>query len=246
MRPLLLCLAFLLAQASWAQTYSTTFPATEDPISQSGEWVNGGSTGVEWGNVQTKPGLAFGTIINGAPPYNDSTAVLAGSWGSNQTVQGTAVITPNSQDFSSQEEVELHLNMTITPDNITGYELDFSTISGNPYIVIVRWNGPLNSYCYINSGSTCSNPVTVPMVIHNGDVLKGTNVNGLITVYVNGVAEATATDTTYSNGSPGVGFWNVGGNTGDLANYGFSEFTATDGSSSGAPPAPTHLSVKVQ
>jgi hypothetical protein len=239
MRKLLLCFVLMLALPLWAQNYSTSFPATENPISEGGNWINGAATGVSWGNVQTKPGLVFGTIVNGDPPYNDSIAVLTGVWGQNQAVQGTVNI--NATDSSSQAEVELHLNTTITENNITGYELDFSVLSGNPYIVIVRWNGPLNSFCYINTGSTCSSPKSVPVAIHNGDVVSATNVNGLITVYVNGVSEATATDTTYTGGSPGVGFWNVGGNTGDLAHYGFSEFTATDGSSSGGPPAPPHL-----
>jgi hypothetical protein len=30
-----------------ATTYSTTFPGTENPISESGNWVNGGTTGLD-------------------------------------------------------------------------------------------------------------------------------------------------------------------------------------------------------
>ena len=54
-------LAFLPVLA-WSQgTYSTNFPSTENPISESGRWINGGSTGLKWANVRTTPGLAFGT-----------------------------------------------------------------------------------------------------------------------------------------------------------------------------------------
>ena len=79
--------------------YTTNFaspPAPENPISEGGNWINGGATGLEWGNVQTSAGLAFGTIVNGAPPSNDSTAVLTGTWGPNQTAQATLSLNNSS------------------------------------------------------------------------------------------------------------------------------------------------------
>ena len=208
--------------------YTTNFaspPAPEDPISESGNWINGGTTGLKWGNVQTSPGLAFGTLVNGGPPYNDNTAVLTGTWGPNQTAQATLSLN-NSSDTSSSEEVELHLNTSITANNITGYEFDASVMANSPYLTIVRWNGTLNSYTVLSS--------TVPTVLHNGDVLLATNVNGVLTLYDNGVVQVTATDTTYSKGSPGIGFWNTGGPVSNLAHYGFSSFTASDGTTSDA------------
>src|SRR5262249_6167422 len=42
-------------------SYSTTFPLTENSISEGGSWTNGGATGLGWANVQTTPGLSFGT-----------------------------------------------------------------------------------------------------------------------------------------------------------------------------------------
>ena len=32
-------------------SYSTTFPLTENPISEGGSWTNGGATGLGWANV---------------------------------------------------------------------------------------------------------------------------------------------------------------------------------------------------
>jgi len=55
--------------------------------------------------------------------------------------------------------------------------------------------------------------------------------SGHITVYLNGSQIESATDTTYASGSPGVGFF-LQGATGLNANFGFSNYTATDGSSS--------------
>ena len=113
--------------------------------------------------------------------------------------------------------------MAITADNISGYEFDAIAVSVDPYLPIVRWDGPLNSYTVLTS--------SVPTVLHNGDVLEATNVNGLLTFYDNGVAEVSITDTTYSNGSPGIGFWN-GGPIANLSHFGISSFTASDGTAS--------------
>ena len=231
---------FLAPAIAFANNYTTTFPSAQNPVSEGGNWLNGAQNGLLWGNVQSTAGLAFGTVISGAPPFNDSTAVLAGTWAQNQTAQATVHLA-NGNDSSSQEEVELHLNTTITPNSITGYEFDASVDSNNPYLVIVRWNGPQNSFCYISTGSTCATPRVYPVVIHDGDVLKATNVNGTLTFYVNGVAQVTATDSTYKAGAPGIGFWNVGGSASDLSHYGFSSFSATDGQAGSSAPTPTSL-----
>ena len=227
----LICLSFLLPNCSSsssasepggtpAKSYSTVFPLTENPISENGNWINGGpspGTGLEWGNVQTQPGMAFGTVLSGAPPYNDSTAVLAGIWGKNQSAQGTVFVT--GTDTNATEEVELRLNTTITANNITGYECTASILSGNPYMQIVRWNGPLNNFTMLNGEAAFA---------QNGDVLKCVNDAGTITFYKNGTAIVSWTDTTYPNGSPGIGFWNAGGTLADLPQYGFSSFSATN------------------
>jgi len=166
-------------------------------------------------------------VISGAPPFNDSTAVLTGSWGSNQTAQATVAI--DATDSSAQEEVELRLNSRISANSISGYEFDCSVKPGGNYCIIVRWNGPLNSFCYLSGGSTCGSPVTTNVPIANGDVLKATNVGGSLTLFKNGTPVVTASDSTYTGGSPGIGFWQMGGVTGDLVHFGFSDFWATDG-----------------
>ncbi len=217
--------------------YGTSFPLTENPISENNNWINGLSTGLDWGNVQTTSGLAFGTNVSGAPPYNDSTAVLAGTWGPNQTVTGT--VHSVNQTSSFYEEVELRLRTTITPHSITGYEINFRcTSDGSQYIGIVRWNGPLNNFSYI----TILDPGGPG--IHNGDVVSASIVGSTITGYINGVAVITGTDGTYTNGSPGIGFWNQNGTVAADSNYGFVSFSASDGSTSDSTPpsTPTNLS----
>jgi hypothetical protein len=200
------------------QSYSTSFPRTEDPISESGHWINGGTTGIDWGNVQTTPGLAFGTVVSGGPPYNDSTAVLAGAWGGDQTAQATVhIANPTSAVY---EEVELRLRTTITMHSITGYEFNFRcTSDGSQYVQIVRWNGALNAFTYLNS--------TTGPGLHDGDVIMTTAVGSTLTSYINGVQQVQWTDPTYPGGSPGVGFYNQGGTPTNNSEYGFTSFTAT-------------------
>ena len=63
----------------------------------------------------------------------------------------------------------------------------------------------------------------------DGDVVKATIVGNVITVYKNGVQIAQATDSTYATGNPGVGFF-LEGTAGVNRDYGFTRFTASDGS----------------
>ena len=119
--------------------------ATENPISEGGNWTNGKADGVDWGDVRTTPGLAFGT---NAGNFADSTAILDGSWGPDQMAQAT--VHSVNQNDNYYEEVELRLRSTITPHNNTGYEINFRcSKTGNAYSQIVRWNGALGDFTYL-------------------------------------------------------------------------------------------------
>src|ERR1700759_2669448 len=124
-----LVISLFLAASAFANSYTTSFPATENPISESGMWINGGTTGVNWTDVQTTPGLAFGTMPgdgSGVAVYADSTAVLAGSWGPDQTPTATLFISNGSELPGLFEECELRLRTTIQAGSITGYEINAS------------------------------------------------------------------------------------------------------------------------
>ena len=67
------------------RTYSTTFKATENPISEHGMWINGAANGLDWCNVQTGSGLVWG--VGPCPvEYADPTAILTGAWGPDQSI----------------------------------------------------------------------------------------------------------------------------------------------------------------
>jgi hypothetical protein len=215
-------------------TYSTNFPKTENPISEGGRWKNGAADGIDFTNCRTTPGSLFGTesgTRKGSQEYDDSTCILNGTWGPLQTVEAT--VFSRSQRSDCLQEVELRLRSTMTPHNSTGYEVLFRAYHPGGYATIVRWNGPLGNFTYLNQ-----KPNNNYHGIQNGDVVKATiDGQGLIVGYVNGVEVIRATDTTYTNGNPGAGFWlrvQGGHGGGTNADYGFSSFTATDGVKAGA------------
>jgi hypothetical protein len=199
-------------------SYSTTFPLTENPISEGGSWTNGGATGLGWANVQTTPGLSFGTgpVNAGTYLYADPTAVLQGAWAQDQQVQATVKV-PGVYGRACCKEVELRIRTTITGNSITGYELNCSVVPAGPYLTLVRWNGPLNNFTYIVRNAT-------PCV--NGDVLKLTAVGNTFTIYKNGVQVLQGTDATFQKGSPGVGFYDSVDN--NWSGFGLSNFSASN------------------
>jgi hypothetical protein len=214
------CIGFSLfcSVEAQAKTYTTSFPATENPISEGGNWVNGQSLALDWSNVRTTSGLAFGTQP-GPSGYNDSTALLTGTWGPNQTVQAT-VHTVNQQTGSVYEEVEVRLRSTASPHSITGYEINFRCSSdGQQYVSIVRWNGGLGNFTEFG--------YTGGPGLFDGDVVMGTAVGNVITAYINGVQIYQVTDNAFTSGNPGIGFY-LAGATGLDSDFGFSSVTAWD------------------
>jgi len=128
-----------------------------------------------------------------------------------------------NQTDSVYEEVELRLRSTISAHSITGYEINFRcSKTGNAYSQIVRWNGALGNFIYLSAKDGAQYGVT------DKDVVKATIVGSVITVYLNGVQINQATDTTYTAGNPGMGFY-LSGVSGINANYGFTTFHAEDG-----------------
>ncbi|HYW37169.1 MAG TPA: hypothetical protein VE957_03570 [Terriglobales bacterium] len=219
-------LFFLSASAS-ATTYTTNFPLTENPISEGGKWVNGGTVGLDWTNILTTAGIkAYGSSTGSGSGYDDSTAVLQGygPWGQNQSATGTVYLSGRSDSY--YPEVEIRLNVTISAHSIVGYECNYSTVdNGGQYSSIVRWNGSFGAFTQLATKSGASLPV-----LQNGDTWSCQNVNGVISSYRNGVLINSATDTTYTGGSPGIGTDLSSTGCGCNGTFGFSSFTATDGS----------------
>src|ERR1700691_3035674 len=128
----------LIPFVALGNSYSTSFPLTENPISEGGKWVNGGTVGLDWTNILTTANTeAYGSSTGVGDGYDDSIAVLQGygPWGQNQSVTGVVSLT--SRNDAYYQELELALNVTISAHNITAYICNFSLLdNGSQYRVI--------------------------------------------------------------------------------------------------------------
>jgi len=191
--------------------YETKFPSTESPISEGGHWIGGKTVGLDWGDVSTTPGYAFG--LAGPKRFADSVALLTGDWPANQSVEEVV----DRRKVFRYPEVSMRLRSSLAKHNCDGYEISFSLKDDDTaYLIIVRWNGPLADFTYLVNTQGKQYAVTT------GDVVKATIVGNEIKAYKNGALMGTAKDNTYIHGTPGFGF-----NEGKNGTYGISRFSAT-------------------
>jgi hypothetical protein len=195
------------------KSYSTRFQHDEDPISEDGKWINGQRDGIDWYNVITKNGHAYGAVSKGS--YTDPTALLTGAWGKNQTVN--AKVFSRNQTEKYYQEVEIRLRSRLTPHQCTGYEVFWRCLkTEKAYVEIVRWNGKVGDWTSLKKHTGAK------FGVKDGDLVKATIVGNVIKGYLNGVEVISVTDNTYKEGSPGMGFnFGVEKSNGD---FGFSSY----------------------
>jgi hypothetical protein len=193
------------------ETYTTEFANSESPISDSGRWRSGNRDGIDWTDVKTSGGVAFGSQIEGAGGYYDDSIACLTGFPPDQSAQSTIFL---SGEFPDSRETELLLRWTISPNSATGYEINWPW--NGTAMQIVRWNGPVGDFTPIGYVSAGKRPAT-------GDIWKATMVGDEITVYLNGERLGSIRDSTFTNGSPGIGFFT---SRDADSNYGFSSFTA--------------------
>jgi hypothetical protein len=114
----LVCCVLLLLTVD---SCTAPFADSDNPISEGGMWTNGAVNGLDWANVRTTAGLAFGAQPEFGPRYADSTALLTGTWGPAQMVEAT--VHTVDQKSGIIEEVEIRLRSAISPHSNTGYEV---------------------------------------------------------------------------------------------------------------------------
>ncbi len=193
-------------------SYSTSFDATENPISEGGAWHRANNP---FTNVRTAGGNAFGT--NGsADSYDDSYALLSGL-GADQTAEAVVFRSPNLVREITHE-VELLLRFSDDSQNARGYECLFSYTGG---IQIVRWNGEMGDFSVLDA----TGPQGLGRELVSGDVVSASIVGSVINVYINGELLASATDSTFATGQPGISFFTRPG--GNSANFALSSYNVT-------------------
>jgi hypothetical protein len=199
--------------------FSTTFLMTENPISEDGVWHH---SGYRWKQVRTIAGHAMGTQT-GVGGYDDSYTYIVG-FGPNQTVH--AVVWRDPAIRGNYREVELLLRWSDTPTEARGYECNLSW--DGSYAQIVRWNGAFGDFTYLANQTTFPDGVMPP---RTGDIFTARMSGSLISVFVNkndGHGDqllVSASDNTYAEGNPGMGFF-IQGRL-DPAQFGFSAFSAS-------------------
>jgi hypothetical protein len=179
---------------AWAKSkrmkYVTFFTGAEDPLSEGGKWSN---NGLDWTRVEKKDGMAAGTQ-GGDGGYDDSYATLSG-FPPDQSARAVVQIR-DGIDLSCTHEVELLLRWSDAPHLARGYEINLGLGS---YMQIIRWNGAIGDFTELAS-------VWLPPA-KDGDIFRATAVGNVITGYLNGVPLVQATDSTFSTGNPGIGFF---------------------------------------
>jgi hypothetical protein len=218
------------------RSYTTDFQLDENPISENGMWLNGRTDGVDWADVVSGDGVAYGGETrmdnaerraeqgNLAPSddeaepvgdYDDPTAVLAGEWGRNQHGKGRVYSKNPTDDYF--QEVQIRLRHTIRPNYCSGYEIFFRCLKTDEgYAEIVRWNGKVGDF------TSLARHVGAQYGVEDGDLIEATIEGNLIKGFINGVEAISVTDDVLDSGAPGIGF-NFG--VGDTAaDHGFTHF----------------------
>jgi hypothetical protein len=219
------------------RSYSTRFLLDEDPISEGGIWINGKKDALDWTDVVTKNGLAYGAAAEVVVPerraeqgnllspgtgsaaqegdYSDPAALLAGTWGRNQHVK--ARVFSKNQTEKYFQEVEIRLRSALTPHWGSGYEVFWRCLkTGSAYAEVVTWNGKVKDF------TSLQRHVGSEYGVKDGDLVEATIVGNVIKGYVNGVELLSVTNDAFETGSPGIGF-NFG--VGDTnVDHGFTSF----------------------
>jgi hypothetical protein len=199
-----------------AKSYSTEFDGSENPLSEGGVWTNGGDVGIDWQNQAKDQGIAFGTGFSAG--YDDCIAHLSG-FAADHYAQASVHVETGYTPPSSHE-VELLLRFEITANNARGYEV----LCGwnGAYSQIVRWNGPLDDFTYLDT----TGPGFGALV--EGDVIRAEAVGDTITAYKNGSQVMQATDSTWADGNPGMGFFIRPGEGAEPTSYCYDSYAAGD------------------
>lgn len=205
-------------------SYSTSFPNTENPISEGGIWLPP-PTG--WTNVRSTPADAFGTqSAHSPPPFDDSVAIIDPAkilFPQNYYIESVMKLVGSVG--TRAQEVEHLAHSTFGANTAKLIETDIK-ITGAFHLVL--WRGALDSFIAMLSN------VTQNVTIADGAVWRTTVQNGVWFVTCNGLdcitggfdvsGWCTANGESYpSTGQPGIGMWGVNGDP--AADFGWKSVT---------------------
>jgi hypothetical protein len=200
--------------------HSTTFNATENPLSEGGLW----STPADRTAVRQASGRAYGTMAGGG--YDDSIAMLAGSWSPDVEIITTVY---KGSPVVNYQEIE-HIHRCAAAG--TYYEINFA--HDGAYCDFIRAEGgvTLGDYTYLIATGTFSIPGGA---VNHGDLIRSRMIGDTLTAWIDrgggytliGSASDTSLDghAKYASGKPGIGYFKTEVSS-DMSQYGFSTFSA--------------------
>jgi hypothetical protein len=194
--------------------YETSFPATENPISQGGIWSNGAVVASSsWNNVRTTPGKCFGAATTSG--FGDCISYLQGRFSTTKHYVEVDIFIQGGYSPGVSHEVGIYLFGNMTTNFANGYEFNFGLGAG---LQVVRQNGANGDF---DTGVVTLLTGSPPTLVNGNTVrVKASIVGGNPTfdVLVGGSSVATYNDTTAGkivSGSPGIGFFGRPGATMD-------------------------------
>jgi len=200
-------------------SYATTFPDTENPLSEGGRWINGLAVGLEWQDMQTGSGNCYASAIN-PDGFRDNAAHLIG-YAPDHYIEGV-VHKAGGYAPTDVHELEFLLRAICTANSFKAYEVLMDTAGNFQY---VRWNGPYNDFTFsvFTDGSGAG-----PGTIAHDDVIRAMMVGDWLTLFKNGSQVYTARDVTagkLTTGNPGIGSY-MRGNGNVLSSFGWQSIVA--------------------
>lgn len=188
-------------------------------MSAGGIWNTGFTTGLDWNDCQTTGGNCIGSQDTLSPRYADDLAQLKSSAfaaSPGQWARATQFIVPGYTGNSGSHECELHLYQEITPHGARSYECTIGINAGAPdgvYVFVVLWPGAAGEFTtlYDPHGGVGSYINTPTFPVSGDRWYAQVTTSGVITLEQNEIVIGTVTDTTWTSGQPGLGFWPVDG-----------------------------------
>lgn len=175
--------------------------ANENPLSHGGIWVN---NGLDWTPIRTTSGLAYGTQVSSE--YDDSYEFISSSYrafSANQCVGAVIYKEVGYTGSGGTHEVEVLLRCTDAAHAIHWYECNLHVTGA--YAQIVKLDGARGVFTDITGpGAGAVNPRT-------GDIIEADIIGNAITFrHIRGATVttmATATDSSFATGQPGIAFF---------------------------------------
>lgn len=205
-------------------SYETSFPATENPISEGGIWQNGGVGGtMPFSNVQTVSGLAMADdYIYGGEDYEDSSAIIDPAFidfGPDQYAEITLYIADGYTPTSSHEVI-VALRGTVNvngPAYFPHYHFLFTQGGG---FQIFWLDGTFGDFTELSP--TAHSGGFPPFA--SGDVLRCEFQGTTYRVKYNGSLRYSGTSAHIATGQPGAMFYVVDNPGQDLSKFCISHF----------------------